>query len=1053
MRDAHFKMCSRSIVGTVALAVAIVSWPAWASELTDQVDFTRDVRPILSDKCFRCHGPDPESRAADLRLDVWDSTEDAVGATEMIVAGVPAASELVARITSDDPEVRMPPADSGKTLTPEQIDTLTRWIAQGAEFKKHWAFVAPMRPDVPQADGGQQARNPIDAFVLARLKSAGLSPSSRAEPLELLRRLSLDLIGLPPTLAEIDAFQSNLAALGLDEAYHNEVARLLASPHYGERWGRLWLDAARYADSDGFEKDKPRDVWMYRDWVVESLNDDMPYDQFLVKQIAGDMLPNATQADRIATGFLRNSMTNEEGGIDPEQFRMEAMFDRMDAIGKAVLGLTVQCAQCHTHKYDPLTQADYYRMFAFLNNCHEKTIAAYPDAEEARRQQLLGEIRKAEEELKAATPDWPARMAQWEASVLNDQPGWSIIRPNTETESGQKQYLLADGSILCAGYSPTNVTSEFPAEIHGDKITAVRLELLNDPSLPLEGPGRSVIGMCALSEFSVSVAPLDSAQAAHDVKVKSATADVNPAEAEIDKKYFNDGTENRRVTGPVSMAIDGDNHTAWGIDIGPGRSNVPRKAVFVLDQPIDASNGARVTFRLAQLHGQSYDFGPYDQNLGHFRLSVTSAENPLADPLPPPVRDILAIPAAERTDEQTAEVFSYWRTTVPEWQEANDKIEALWRQHPRGTSQLAVAERTTPRHTHRLDRGNFLAPLERVEPGVPEFLHPLSGDGPRDRLKFARWLADRRSPTTARALVNRVWQAYFGTGLTMTVEDLGTQGDSPSHPELLDWLAVEFMEHGWSLKHLHELIVGSATYQQSSHVRPEQLAQDPHNRLLERGPRFRVDAETVRDIALAASGLLNLEMGGRSVFPPAPEFLFKKPASYDVKPWYFDHGVEKYRRALYTFRYRTSPYPVLHNFDAPTGEVSCPRRARSNTPLQALTTLNEEMFVECSRALAVRIVTEGGDSDSQRLSYAVRCCLGREPRDEECGVLQKFLDKQRSRFAASDAGAQLLTTGEEASENAVANAKLPGGSSAGELAAWTALARVVLNLDETITKE
>jgi hypothetical protein len=1054
MRDERFTVRSHCFARAASIMVVVAAgFPSCAWAETGEVDFTRDVRPILSDKCFQCHGPDPESRQADLRLDIWEGKNDALGTADMIVVGEPEASELVSRITSDDVELRMPPVNSGKALSPEEIDTLKRWVAQGAEYKAHWAFLPPQRPEVPEVEHRDAMRNSVDAFILARLASAGLQPSPRAEPLKLLRRLSLDLIGLPPTLAEVDAYQSKVVALGLDAAYQEEVARLLASPHYGERWGRLWLDTARYADSDGFEKDKPRDVWMYRDWVVQSLNDDMPYDQFLVKQIAGDMLPNATQADRIATGFLRNSMTNEEGGIDPEQFRMEAIFDRMDAIGKTMLGLTVQCAQCHTHKYDPITHTDYYGMFAFLNNCHEKAIAVYTPPEDARRQQILAEIQQLEEQLKSDTPDWRERMAMWEASVLNDQPGWSIVRPGTESESGQKHYLLPDGSILAAGYSPANYTTEFPSEIRGDKITAIRLELMNDPSLPLDGPGRSFQGMCALTELSLVVEPLTDPGKCKVVKFKSATADVNPAEAKIDNKYFYDQYKKNRVTGPIGMAIDGNSNTAWGIDIGPGRSNVPRKAVFVLEQPIDAKDGMRLTFQLEQWHGQNYEFGPRDQNLGRFRFSVTSVEQPIADPLPAGVRECLAIPTEDRTDEQIAAQFSYWRTTVPKFKEANDAIEALWRSHPRGTSQLVVAERDTLRETHRLDRGNFLAPQEAVAPGVPEFLHPLADNGPRNRLEFAHWLADRNSPTTARAMVNRVWQAYFGTGLAMTVEDFGTQGEPPSHPELLDWLALDFMEHGWSLKHLHKLIVNSATYQQSACVGEEQLVHDPDNRLLERGPRFRVDAETVRDIALAASGLLNLDMGGRSVYPPAPEFLFQKPASYDVKPWDFDHGAEKYRRALYTFRYRTAPYPALQNFDAPTGELSCPRRSRSNTPLQALTTLNEDVFVACARELAQRIVADGGVSDSQRLSFAVRRCLGRDPREGEFGVLQQFLDGQRRRFNTSAEEALALVVGAQEADEQIESPESLDRANVGELAAWTALARVVLNLDETITKE
>jgi mono/diheme cytochrome c family protein len=1035
------------------MCLVVAAGPDCVATETDAVDFTRDVRPILADKCFHCHGPDPESRQADLRLDLWESTNDLLGAVEEVVPGEPEESELVARITADDVDVRMPPVDSGKTLSPEQIETLKHWIAQGAEFKPHWAFVPPQRPGVPKVSEPGWVRNPIDAFVLARLEQASLRPSPTAGPLVLLRRLSLDLVGLPPTLEEMEAFQANVERHGREEAFRQEVERLLSSPHYGERWGQAWLDSARYADSDGYEKDKPRDVWMYRDWVVKALNDDLPYDQFLVDQIAGDLLPSPRQSDLIATGFLRNSMTNAEGGIDPEQFRMEAMFDRMDAIGKAVLGLTVQCAQCHTHKYDPLTHAEYYKMFAFLNNCDEEQITVYTDADEQRRQQLMGQIQQVEDDLKAANTDWLKRMIVWEAGVRDDQPEWNVVQPQLDTSGGQKHHVLEDGSILAAGYAPTQFTSEMPLDVRTQKITAIRLELLNDPSLPHAGPGRSIDGLCALTELKATVAPLDHPEQAVDVKFISASADVNPPESEVDKRFYDDGKGTRRVTGPIEYAIDGNELTAWGIDVGPGRSNVPRKAVFVLDQPIDATDGVRIAIKAAQLHGEPYEIDTYNQNLGRFRFAVTSADGVKADPLPVAMRDSLAVPIADRTPAQAAAIFSYWRTTVPEWRDANTQIESLWQQHPRGASQLVVGERAERRPTHRLDRGSFLAPAEEVEPGAPTFLHPLTSDEPPNRLAFARWLASRRSPTTARALVNRVWHAYFGVGLVRTAEDLGTQGEPPSHPELLDWLAVEFMDHGWSLKHIHDLIVSSATYQQSSTMQPEQVARDPENRLLERGPRFRVDAEVVRDIALDVSGLLNPAMGGPSVFPPAPAFLFKPPTSYALKRWHYDAGPESYRRALYTFRYRSVPYPALQTFDAPTGDVACPRRARSNTPLQALTTLNEELFVECARALAAKIVTDGGQSDRERVAYAVRRCLAREPKAAELATLEDFVNQQRRRFASLSVDPWPLISDSESTQDSNAVASLPGNASPAELAAWTALARVVLNLDETITKE
>ncbi|MCA9073818.1 MAG: PSD1 domain-containing protein [Planctomycetaceae bacterium] len=1009
----------------------------------DEIDFVRDVRPILASNCFGCHGPDAEHREGDLRLDHFDGSGDVNGASHSIVPGQPDDSPFMIRITSDADGERMPPPDSGKELKPEQIEILREWIAQGAPYAAHWAFTAPVRPEVPEVENAGWVRNPIDAFILARLEQHGLSPSPEADAVTLLRRLSLDLIGLPPTLEEVDQLLADQTELGIE----TNIERLLDSPHYGERWGRLWLDAARYADSDGFEKDKPRFVWMYRNWVIDALNNDLPYDQFIVEQIAGDLIPDATQDQIVATGFLRNSMINEEGGIDPEQFRMEAMFDRMDAIGKAVLGLTIQCGQCHSHKYDPLTQVDYYRMFAFLNNCHEAQHTVYTDEQRQRRQEILGEIQRIEDSLRNEATDWPDRIAEWEESVRQDQPEWHIVRPKLDTSGGQKHYLLEDGSILAAGYAPTKHTTEFTVDVEVPTINAVKLELLNDPSLPHGGPGRSIFGLSGLTEFTATAAPLDQPDQVAELKFSHATADVNPSEQPLDTS-FNDKTDKQRVTGPIEYANDGNDLTAWTQDIGPGRSNVPHNAVFVLEKPLENEQGFRINIKLKQQHGGWNSDDNQNNNLGRFRFSVTSAADAQADPIPAAVRQALEIPVSERTSQQTALVFSEWRKTVADWKDANDRIESLWQQHPQGTTQLVLSERDEPRKTHRLNRGDFLKPEEAVTPGVPEFLHPLAETADSSRLEFAHWLVDRQSPTTARAIVNRIWQAYFGTGFVTTAEDLGTQGEPPTHPELLDWLAVELMENGWSLKHLNRLIVSSATYRQSSVVTPEKYDQDPSNRLLARGPRYRVDAELVRDIALAASGLLNPKVGGPSVYPPAPEFLFQRPASYGPKVWAYDTGPDQYRRGLYTFRFRSVPYPVLQTFDAPNGDVACVRRARSNTPLQALTTLNEPLFVQCARSLAVETITSSGSSDAERIRFAFRRCVARDPQPDEAEVLSAFLHQQRGKFKHEGADPWPLISDREEHAD-----ELPEGVTAPELAAWTALARVVLNLDETITNE
>ena len=1019
------------------LAGSLLGLLAASGIAAEKVDFQRQIRPLLADRCFACHGRDETHREGKLRLDQRDiALKGGESGAPAIVPGQPEKSELVHRIFSTDDTERMPPPESKKSLTDVEKELLKRWVAEGAEYQAHWAFVPPVKPPIPAVKNEAWPKNDIDRFVLAKLEKEGLEPSPAADPVTLLRRLTLDVIGLPPSTEDLDR----------KETYEAAIERLLGSPHYGERWGRIWLDGARYADSDGYEKDKPRFVWAYRDWVVGALNRDLPYNQFVIEQLAGDLLPNATQDQIVATGFLRNSMINEEGGVDPEQFRMEAMFDRMDAIGKSMLGLTIQCCQCHNHKYDPFTQEDYYRVFAFLNDTHEANVAVYPPDQLMQRGEILRQIGEIEADLQHRSPDWQQRMAAWEETAKSDQPEWRIVCPEPDVSGGQKHYVLKDGSILAQGYAPTKHTTEFVVKSDLENITAVRLELLNDPNLPLGGPGRSIFGTLALTEFRLEAGPADGSAGMTEIKLSGATADVNPTEKPLDAIY-GDKTDKKRVTGPIEYALDRKDETAWTNDIGPGRTNVPRKAVFTLEKPLSFPGGTQLKFRLTQNHGGWNSDDNQNNNLGRFRLAVTGAADAKADPVPAAVRKVFETPADQRSPAQVAAVFSYWRTLVPEWKEANDKIEALWQQHPRGTSQYAMQARDEHRQTFLLARGDFLKPTTAVQPGTPGFLHPLNNENPT-RLDFAKWLVDEKGSTAARAIVNRVWQTYFGTGLVSTSEDFGLQGESPSHPELLDWLTVNFIENGWSLKHLHKLIVSSATYQQSSKVTPESLARDSDNRLLARGPRFRMEGEAVRDIALAASGLLNPKLGGPPVYPPAPDFLFVPPASYGPKVWKEEKGPERYRRALYTFRFRSVPYPVLQTFDAPNGEFACVRRVRSNTPLQALVSLNEPLFLEAARALALKTLTEGGANDSERLAYAFRRCTARMPDWKEAGALLSLLTKQQERFSQEGAKPWDLAANDPANPPA-----LPEGVTPAQAAAWTAVSRVILNLDETITKE
>ena len=1013
------------------------------------INFTQQIRPLLSDACFHCHGPAKEDRQADLRLDTKEGAFTATESGIPIVPGKSKESLIYERIMSKDADMQMPPADSGKKLTAKQKELIRQWIDEGAQWSEHWAFIPPKKSALPKVKNGKWVQNPIDHFVLHRLEKNNLSPSKKAEKLVLLRRLYLDLTGLPPTVREIDKYLKDKSP----DAYSKKVDELLKSPQYGVKWARHWLDAARYSDSDGFEKDKPRFVWNYRDWVVRSLNADMPYNQFLVEQLAGDLLQNPTQDQLIATGFLRNSMLNEEGGVDPEQFRMEAMFDRMDAIGKSVLGLTIQCAQCHNHKYDPITQEEYYQMFAFINNSHEHTAVVYSPKEELQQVGIRYQIGKMESSLKQKMPDWQKRMNAWENSARKDQTKWDVLKiANSSGSNSERYYPQADGSLLSQGYAPARFTSKFAATVENKKMNTIRLEALTDPNLPASGPGRGLKGLFALTEFQMFVSSAKTPEKKTRIKFIKATADFSNEDQPLSLDHYMSKQGTSGMTGSVSYAIDDDSKTAWGIDAGAVQRNQSRTAVFVAEKDFAIPEGTRLEFQFRQTHGGWNSNDNQTLNIGRFRISVSDNENAVANVVSIKMRKLLAIPREKRTAAQIETLFSYWRTTVPEWKTENEQIAKLWKLHPEGSMQMVMKERQQePRATYFLERGDFLKRKQKISPGVPSILNSLPTEKTGGRLAFAKWVADPKSPTVARAAVNRAWQAFFGIGIVATNEDLGSQGAAPSHPKLLDWLAVDFVEQNWSLKKLHRTIVMSATYQQSSKTTAALLKKDPYNRLLAHGSRFRVDGEIVRDISLFASGLINLEMGGPGVYPPSAKFLYLPPASYGTKHWPSKQaGKSKYRRALYTFRYRSVPHPVLKNFDTPNGDASCVRRDRSNTPLQALTTLNEPLFLECAQALSLRVLQEGGTTDARKIRFAFRTCLTREPTKKEMKLLTDLVIAQRKRIKAKEIDAKKLMTDD--SGNSAVNPPTYVVLSFDDLALWTIISRVILNLDETITK-
>jgi hypothetical protein len=866
-------------------------------------------------------------------------------------------------------------------------------------------------------------RQPLDRFILAGIEKQGLAPSPEASRTTLIRRLSLDLTGLPPTLAEIDEFLRDTRP----DAYERLVDRLLASPHYGERWGRWWLDAARYADTNGFEKDRPRSIWPYRDWVIKAFNRDLPFDRFTIEQLAGDLLPDAGLDERVATGFLRNSMLNEEGGVDPEQFRVEGVIDRVDAIGKAFLGLTVACAQCHNHKFDPIAQREYYQFYAFLNSDDEPEIEVPGEEVTRKRQEIRQSIAKIEDALIARTPDLKERLAAWERESTYDESQWIPIK-NAEifASFGVKFDRLEDGSFIAKGDNSTSNNYRLTARTDLKNITGFRLELLADMNLPRGGPGRANDGSLYVSEFAVDAAPADKPELVTKISLKPATAD-------FERPGF-----------AAKNAADGDFKTHWSSDAGPGRRNQDRRIVFPVSSSVGFEGGTIFTFQVAQKFDEVIDSAGGKPNIGRFRISVTTKAEPQVDPLPTNVRLLLPIPAAQRTAEQQREIFGYYRQTVKEWDEANRKIDELMKDWPSGPTTMATAQRQLARTTRIFRRGDWKRPEDAVTPGTPAVLHPFPSDAPKTRLGLAKWIIDKNNPLTARVIVNRVWQEYFGHGLVSTPEDFGSRSEPPSHPELLDYLALEFREKGWSWKNLHRLIVTSATYRQSSNITPLLTEKDPTNRWLARAPRMRVEAETVRDVALAASGLLSPKIGGPSVYPPIPDGVLNLGYGRPMD-WPVSKGEDRYRRAMYTFWKRSVPYPSLLVFDAPNGDLSCTRRVTSNTPLQALTTLNDAVFMEIAQALGLRIWREGGTTDQAKLIYAFRLCTGRRPEPLELRPLLAFLRQQRPNFAGRTAASVYVSSSDLNN--------LPADVDLHQVAPWTMVARLLLNLDETITKE
>ena len=992
----------------------------------DSVDFVRDVQPILARKCFACHGRDEEHREGELRLDV----REAAVKTRAIVPGDLEASVLIRRILSNDPDEQMPPPDSGESLTDAQKEILQRWISAGAEYRDHWAFIAPQQIEPPHHRDDNWSRNVIDRFVFDRLKKEGMTPSLEADPYTLVRRVYLDLIGLPPTPEQADAFVNN----DNPNAFEMLVDELLKSKHYGERWTRLWLDLARYADTNGYEKDRPRSIWPYRDWVIKAINDDMPFDQFSIEQLAGEMLPNASNSQRVATGFHRNTMLNEEGGIDPLEYRFHAMVDRVATTGTVWMGLTIGCAQCHTHKYDPITHTEYYSFMALMNNAAEPDLAVDDTEIERRRLQLEDQIAKLENELPQQFPvDDSQKATQRLQSLKTDlekrtesfrigfedwldanrpkATNWQVIRPTELKTNLPKLTVEEDGAIISTGDVTKRDVFEltFPvpnpkSQLANSHITALRIEAMSDDRLPAGGPGRAYYegrkGDFFLSELKAAIG---------NTPIAFQTTSASKA-----RKF------------KPNAVFDDVGSSGWSLS-GSGQ---PGQLVVNFSKPMPFDQALKLEM-LFERH--------YVASLGKFRISVTTSDkSPTALDLPPHIESLLTSSA---TDDGRRQLMNYFAKTAPQLADARKPIDALRKRIPRLPETLVLQERPQDnvRVTHRHHRGEYLSPKEVVAPAVPTIFTKTSTDSrsfPTNRLQLARWLVSSNNPLAGRVTVNRAWRAFFGVGIVQTSGDFGTQSDPPSHPELLDWLAVDFLRNGQSMKQLHRLIVTSATYRQQSRVSNALRERDPDNRLLGRGPRLRMDAEMVRDTMLTASGLRSDKMYGKSVFPPQPKSV--TALAWGGTKWPTSTGEDRYRRSLYTYTKRTAAFAAYTVFDASTGENCIARRNRSNTPLQALTLLNDGMYLEMAQAAARSVSQSEEQTSDTKATRLFRQFVTRPPTPDELNAILKFQCVQLQRLNTHELTAADVT-GDKTSTT--------------ETAAWVLVARAIMNLDETITKQ
>jgi hypothetical protein len=987
-----------------------------SSTRAEPIKFSRDVLPILSDKCFSCHGPDEKGRKAGLRLDQREAALE----NDVIVPGKSADSELVKRIVSHDPNEIMPPVKSNRQLTTGQITTLKKWIDEGAVWGRHWAFEAPQKSALPQTKNKKWARSEIDHFILARLEKDGLLPAPEASRETLIRRVTLDLTGLSPTPEEVDAFLAD----NTPDAYEKVVDRLLASPRFGERMVWDWLDAARYADTNGYQGDPTRSMYYWRDWGVEALNQNKPFDQWTIEQIAGDLLEKPTQAQLIATGFHRNHMINGEGGRIAEESRVDYVNDRVETTGTVWMGLTVGCARCHDHKFDPISQKEYYGLYAYFNSIEESGAndaggLANPLLSLANdeQNQKLNELREVENKTNKARDAIEKQLrenqANWETSLRDADgkfavPVWQTLTPETlQSVNGTELKKLDDSSILAQGVSPDKDDYTFTFAALPDVLTSLKLEVLPDDSLINKGPGRADNGNFVLNEIEVKIG---------DKKVS-----LDALAADFSQQGW-----------AVAGAVDGKLDSGWAVMPTFGK---PLSAVFGLRSPIQNQNlSVKLSFQFGKQH-----------TLGRFRLSATTAPVALLRPPPDDIRALLEKPLETRSDADKKKLFEFARdgnasylTAKAEADNARTARDGFEKSLPRT---MVMRERATPRDSFILVRGQYDKYGDKVLPNVPSTLPPLPKEAPPNRLALARWIVSKENPLTARVTVNRFWQAVFGVGLVKTSEDFGVQGERPSHPELLDWLAVDFQESGWDVKRLIKQMATSAAYRQSSKIPPNMAERDPENRLMARGPRYRLPSWVIRDQALFASGLLVEKRGGPPVKGYQPPGVWED-ATFNTISYKQDKGEALYRRSLYQF-WRRIVGPTVF-FDVSARQTCTVRTGRTNTPLHSLITFNDVTYVEAARALAQSVLQQK-TAPAERLALIYRLLLARKPSAKEQTILLSTLEKLRADFTKNpDAARKLLTTGESPRDEKL---------DAVDHAAWTALCNMIMNLDETLSKE